>query len=218
MLIFIWDSKTKEYLRTQEAQRNPKRPTDYLMPANSTTEQIPNIGANEVIVWGGEHWKVEPDFRGQYMVDSVMAPTLVKDFGELPEGYAIITPEQIQLLQEKGTNYFIIENGVLVLNPNYEQEQAEKEAQRIAMLNMTKYDFFKYVCQPYNISYQQLITFVNSSDEIAAAWNLCERVYRGDELLSSAVKQVIPTMTDDELTRIFEEVNQEVNDNDNPNE
>ena len=217
MLIFIWNSETKDYLRTQEAQRNPKRPTDYLMPANSTTEQIPNIGANEVIIWGGEHWKVEPDYRGQYMVDSNMYPELVQDFGELPEGYVIITPEQIQLLQEKGTNYFIISDSELVKNPNYEKEEEEKEKERIAKLNMTKYDFFKYVCQPYNVTYQQLVSFVNSNDDIAAAWNLCERVYRGNELLFNAVKQIIPTMTDKELTRIFLEVN-EGNKDDNSNE
>lgn len=218
MLIFLWNSETKEYLRTQEAQRNPKRPTDYLMPANSTTEQIPNIEENEVIVWGGEHWEVKPDFRGQYMVDSNMLPQLVRNLGELPEGFVIITPEQILLLQEKGRNYFVIFGGELVKNPNYEQEEEEKETKRIALLNMTKYDFYKYVCQPYNIGYQQLIAFVNSNDDIAAAWNLCERVYRGDELLFNAVKQVIPTMTDEELTRIFEEVNQGVNNNDNSNE
>lgn len=207
MLLFLWNTETNEYLRTQEAQKNPKRPAEYLMPANSTTEQIPNITENQVIIWGGEHWAVLPDFRGQYMVDSDMYPELVKVYGALPDGYTIISAEQIAMLEVKGQNYYIIDNGEVVLNPNYEQEQAEKERERISMLNMTKYDFYKYVCQPNNISYQQLIQFVNSNDEVAAAWNLCERVYRGDELLLPAIKQVIPTMTDELLTQIFERVN-----------
>lgn len=207
MLVFLWNTDTKEYLRTQEAQKNPKRPTEYLMPANSTTEQIPNILENQVIVWGGEHWKVEPDFRGQYMVNSDMTPEEVKDFGKLPTGYVIISAEQIELLNQKGTNYFIIKDGELIKNPDYEQEEAEKEKQRIAMLNMTKYDFFKLVCKPYGITYAQLLQFVNANEDISAAWNLCERVYRGDELLLPAIKQVIPTMTDELLTQIFEEVN-----------
>lgn len=214
MLIFIWNSETKEYLGAQEAQRNPKRPTEYLMPANSTTEQIPNIGENEVIVWGGEHWEVKADFRGQLAVNKDGLFLIVTEIGNLPDGYVHCTREQEQLIYEKGSNYFIIIDDKLVPNPNYEKEEAEKENHRIAMLNMTKYDFFKYVCQPYNITYVQLMQFVNSSDDIAAAWNLCERVYRGDELLATAVKQVIPTMTDEELTRIFEEVNN----NDNSNE
>lgn len=207
MLVFLWNTDTKEYLRTQEAQKNPKRPTEYLMPANSTTEQIPNILENQVIVWGGEHWKVEPDFRGQYMVNSDMTPEEVKDFGKLPTGYVIISAEQIELLNQKGTNYFIIKDGELIKNPDYEKEEEEKEKQRIAMLNMTKYDFFKLVCKPYGITYAQLLQFVNANEDISAAWNLCERVYRGDELLLPAIKQVIPTMTDELLTQIFEEVN-----------
>lgn len=207
MLIFLWNTDTKEYLRMQEAQRNPKRPTDYLMPANSTTEQIPNITENQVIVWGGEHWKVEPDFRGQYMVDSNMIPEEVKNFGKLPTGYVAISAEQIELLNQKGQNYFIIKDGELIKNPDYEKEEEKKEKQRIAMLNMTKYDFFKFVCKPYGITYVQLVQFVNSTEETAAAWDLCERVYRGDELLLPAIKQVIPTMTDKKLTEIFEGVN-----------
>lgn len=207
MLVFLWKEDTKEYLRAQEAQKNPKRPTEYLMPANSTTEQIPDIAENQVIVWGGEHWKVEPDFRGQYMVNSDMIPEEVKDFGELPSGYVVISAEQIEILKEKGTNYFIIQDGELIKNPDYEKEEEEKEKKRIAMLNMTKYDFFKLVCKPYGITYAQLLQFVNVNEDVAAAWNLCERVYRGDELLLPAIKQVIPTMTDELLTQIFEEVN-----------
>lgn len=207
MLVFLWNTDTKEYLRTQEAQKNPKRPTEYLMPANSTTEQIPNILENQVIVWDGEHWKVEPDFRGQHMVNSEMTPEEVKDFGKLPTGYVIISAEQIELLNQKGTNYFIIKDGELIKNPDYEKEEAEKEKQRISRLNMTKYDFFKLVCKPYGITYAQLLQFVNSNEDVAEAWNLCERIYRGNELLLPAIKQVIPTMTDELLTQIFEEVN-----------
>lgn len=207
MLIFLWNVDTKEYLRTQEAQKNPKRPTEYLMPVNSTTEQIPDIKENEVIIWGGQHWKVEPDFRGLKMVNSDMIPQDVTEYGTLPNGYVLITDTQIELLEVKGNNYFIILNGELVENPNYEKEQEEKEKIRIAMLNMTKYDFYKYVCKPNGITYVQLMQFVNAEDEIAAAWNLCERVYRGDELLLPAIQKVIPTMTDSELTKIFLEVN-----------
>lgn len=204
MLIFLWNAETKEYLRTQKAQINPKRPNEYLMPANSTTEQIPDISINQVIVWNGEHWTVKNDYRGQYMVDHEMIPEIIRNFGELPDGYVLISENQLKTLEERGANYFIIVDGKLVKNPDYIKEQEEKEQKRISHLNMTKYDFFKYVCKPNNITYQELMQFVNSNDDIAAAWNLCERVYRGDELLANAVKQVIPTITDETLTTIFE--------------
>lgn len=88
-------------------------------------------------------------------------------------------------------------------NPNYKEVVALKEKERIAKLAMTKYDFFKYVCSPYGITYAKLTEFVTSSDEVAAAWNLCARVYRGDEILCKSIKKVIPVMTDNKLDEIF---------------
>jgi hypothetical protein len=88
--------------------------------------------------------------------------------------------------------------------PMKTEEQKEiEEKERIAKLSMTKYDFFKYVCSPYGITYAELSKFVASSDEVAAAWNLCARVYRGDETLCKSIKKVIPVMTDNKLDEIF---------------
>jgi hypothetical protein len=88
--------------------------------------------------------------------------------------------------------------------PMKTEEQKEiEEKERIAKLSMTKYDFFKYVCAPYGITYAKLTEFVASSDEVAAAWNLCARVYRGDETLCKSIKKVIPVMTDNKLDEIF---------------
>lgn len=88
--------------------------------------------------------------------------------------------------------------------PMKTEEQKEiEEKERIAKLSMTKYDFFKYVCSPYGITYAKLTEFVTSSDEVAAAWNLCARVYRGDETLCKSIKKVIPVMTDNKLDEIF---------------
>ena len=64
---------------------------------------------------------------------------------------------------------------------------------------------FKYVCKPYNVSYPMLLQLVNSSDDIAAAWDLCARVYRGDELLCANITKFIPAITADVLDIIFKE-------------
>ena len=88
--------------------------------------------------------------------------------------------------------------------PMKTEEQKEiEEKERVAKLSMTKYDFFKYVCSPYGITYAKLTEFVTSSDEVAAAWNLCARVYRGDKILCKSIKKVIPVMTDNKLDEIF---------------
>ena len=88
--------------------------------------------------------------------------------------------------------------------PKKTEEQKElEEKERIAKLSMTKYDFFKYVCQPYGVTYARLNEFVSSSDEVAAAWNLCAKVYRGDGTLCAYIKVFIPVMTDSKLDEIF---------------
>ena len=88
--------------------------------------------------------------------------------------------------------------------PKKTEEQKEiEEKERIAKLSMTKYDFFKYVCSPYGVTYARLNKFVSSSDEVAAAWNLCAKVYRGDETLCAYIKVFIPVMTDTKLDEIF---------------
>lgn len=38
-----------------------------------------------------------------------------------------VTEEQYNLIIEKGKNYFIYQNGEIIINPNYEQEQKEQE-------------------------------------------------------------------------------------------
>ena len=51
-----------------------------------------------------------------------------------------ITEEQYNNIIQYGTNYYIYSNNKIVLNPNYEQEQAEKERQRLDSLTLTPAD------------------------------------------------------------------------------
>lgn len=85
-----------------------------------------------------------------------------------------------------------------------EEQKKKEEEQRISMLNMTKLDFYKKVLLPNGIDYDKLQQILHTSSDMNAAWQLCERVYRGDELLIGAVKKFIPSITDEELTKIFE--------------
>lgn len=208
MLVYNYD-ENGIYTGSEDAFLDPEASKQqgervYFLPANATFE-APPTEVNKIAKRENNTWILINDFRGQYYVDSDMNPQKVTEAGDLPEGCALITQEQIELLNEKGKNYYLIDNGELILNPNYEKEEEEKEKQRIAMLHMTKYDFYKYICQPNNITYPQLVQLVNSNENTAAAWNLCAYVYRGDELLIAAIKMYLPSMTDEQLTEIFEE-------------
>lgn len=121
----------------------------------------------------------------------------------IEDGYKPI----IEAIKPEGhykAEYVEEENRIVEVWTDNTEEVEAVEKLRIGNLKMTKYDFYKKVCKPYGISYDDLMLAINSNEETKAAWNLCNHVYRGDSLLNAYVKQVIPDMTDEELTEIFE--------------
>ena len=84
-----------------------------------------------------------------------------------------------------------------------EEAQRQAELERIGKLKMTKYDFYKYIVKPYGLTYAQLEQMVSANEEVNAAWDLCNHVFRGDTTLNAYIKTVIPTITDEALTEIF---------------
>ena len=102
------------------------------------------------------------------------------------------------------THYKTVD-GYIIYNENWEDDAKKAEAERIAKLHITKYDFFKYICKPNGIGYEQLMQLINSDEDLAAAWNLCSYVYRGDQTLNDYIFKNVENITEEELTRIFEE-------------
>lgn len=100
-------------------------------------------------------------------------------------------------------NWYIIDKCPMKTQEQKEQEERE----RISMLSVTKLDFLKYVCKPNGITYTKLMEIINSNENLQEVWNLCERVYRGDEFLNKYIAEYIPNLTSDELDRIFMEIN-----------
>jgi len=101
--------------------------------------------------------------------------------------------------------YIVTEDNKIILNENYDAEQAAKEQERIAKLHMTKYDFFKYVLEPNGITFANLQEVLQTNDALNAAFSLCNHVYRGDETLNQFIFAQIPSLTAEALTAIFEE-------------
>ena len=104
---------------------------------------------------------------------------------------------------ENPAHYKVVD-GCIVYNENWEDEAATSEQERIAKLHITKLDFFKHICKPNNITYEQLTQMINANDDLAATWNLCSYIYRGDVTLNDYVFKSIPGLTEDALTEIFE--------------
>lgn len=128
----------------------------------------------------------------------------------VPEPFITLTEEEINNIANQKDKVAFYINGEIIMKDKAEidaEEKKKKEAERIAKLHMTKYDFFTYVCKPYGITYEALMNVVNSNDDLKAAWNLCNHVYRGNADLNAYILKVIPTLTEEKLNEIFEEHN-----------
>ena len=64
----------------------------------------------------------------------------------------------------------------IVLNPNYEQEQAQKEAERIGNLTMTALDFITFLRQS-GLTLEQIRAYLDSNIELATQLTYCQNVY-----------------------------------------
>lgn len=75
------------------------------------------------------------------------------------------------------------------------EQEAEKERERKSKLKMTKRDFFLYVVKPYGVEYSALNQALQANDTMNACFNLCNHVYRYDEMLIGAIKPMLEALT-----------------------
>lgn len=66
----------------------------------------------------------------------------------------------------------------IILNPNYEQEQAEKERERIGNLTMTALDFITFLRQV-GLTLEQIRAYLDSNIELDTQLKYCQNVYCG---------------------------------------
>ena len=73
-----------------------------------------------------------------------------------------VSQEQYQLADEKGNDYFLFKEGGIVINPRYEAEQAQKEAERIALLNLTAADVERAIYKAKGIDFDDVISMIEA--------------------------------------------------------
>ena len=91
----------------------------------------------------------------------------------------IEVPEEIyNNAQQFGYNYYAYSDGNIVLNPNYEQEQTQKEAERINNLTMTALDFITFLREA-GLTLEQIRAYLDSNIELDTQLKYCQNVYCG---------------------------------------
>ena len=84
----------------------------------------------------------------------------------------------IEVTEEVYNNldHYIYSNGQIILNPNYEQEKAQKEAERVGELTMTALDFITFLRQC-GLTLEQIRAYLDSNIELDTQLKYCQNVY-----------------------------------------
>ena len=84
----------------------------------------------------------------------------------------------IEITEEVYNNldHYIYSNGQIILNPNYEQEQAQKEAERVGNLTMTALDFITFLRQC-GLTLEQIRAYLDANIELDTQLKYCQNVY-----------------------------------------
>ncbi len=83
--VFLYDSKTGEFLRSEPAFQNQRDPAKYLMPRHSTVSKPPYTDDHETALWDGEEWAIAADYRSEKFY-SISTGNLVElALGEVPD-------------------------------------------------------------------------------------------------------------------------------------
>ena len=205
---YNYDRKTREYTGSGVANINPvatKREGKevYYAPAYATLKKPPTVNKYKVPVFQNGNWVVKDDYRGAYICNENLNIQIVTTIGELPEGYFVITEGEAEQIKNDFL-WYVVEGGELIKNPNYDELKELERKNYLSHFGMTKYDFYKYICRPNNISYSDLLQIISTHEEMRIAWDLCGHVFRGDEVLCRYIKDYLPSMTDDVLDELFE--------------
>ena len=163
MKIYHYDPNTGEFLRESEAELDPaelaiNHKKVYVVPAYATKTKPPKTNVTQIAIFKDGSWEIEDDYRGMYMVDVNMSPVPVVEIGSLPEGFVPATEAQAKKIKEDKI-YYIIKDGELIVNPNYEEE---KEQEREEEFNK---HFFQtslgYVRRAVTMKTEQVLNFLS---------------------------------------------------------
>ena len=104
-------------------------------------------------------------------------------------------------------NKVIYSDGAVILNPNYEAEQEQKEKERIAKLTCTK-RVFALMLQELGITYTMLKQLIATNEQAQLEWDLCVELERQNPLLDVMALQL--GITSEQLDGLFMYANGEI--------
>lgn len=98
------------------------------------------------------------------------------------QGLQIVETEQALFALEANE---LMQNGVPVINPDYEQEQAQKERQRLDLLNLTKADVLLALYQDKGLTPDDIKAMLKDNVPALIKFDYASSYYRGDEVVNA---------------------------------
>ncbi len=68
--------------------------------------------------------------------------------------------------KQYGINYYKYSDGGIILNPDYEKEQAEKEKERIGLLSLTAADVERAIYKDKGVDFEDILTMLDNYPDI----------------------------------------------------
>ena len=97
----------------------------YYCPEMATLEELPSVGKNQIQMFDGNTWRIIKDYRHEFQVNENLELSEITYLGDIKEGYILVTEEQADKIRQDKL-FYILKDGKLIENPNYEKEKAQE--------------------------------------------------------------------------------------------
>ena len=133
-----------------------------------------------------EEWTVKPDYRKNfYKVDNNLNVFKIDTIGE-QEGFYVVDKITGDLIKENPDKYKISDGNVIEKTEDeYEQEKAEKERQRLNLLNLTKADVLLALYEDKGITPEDIKTMLKDNVPALIKFDYASSYYRGDDVVNA---------------------------------
>ena len=133
-----------------------------------------------------EEWTVKPDYRKNfYKVDDNLNVLPIDTIG-VQEGFYVVDKSTGDLIKENPDKYKISDENVIAkTDEEYSQEQAQKERQRLNLLNLTKADVLLALYQDKGITPEDIKTMLKDNTPALIKFDYASSYYRGDEVVNA---------------------------------
>jgi len=127
---YSFNSEGKAFVGKYPAIKNPRRQSEYLLPAQATFKEPPETKENEVAIWSGSDWVIEPDFRGLLQVDiETKEISTIEYVGAVKTGFQKVSEDVAQEIQINPEKFKKIETSLVDISntEEYKNYLREKE-------------------------------------------------------------------------------------------